>query len=62
MSITIKTCGGYLLQHNTGQAFIEKAGKNWIVTEFCTGELFTTTKTKKAAIDWVIGTFGINEH
>jgi hypothetical protein len=56
---TKKFPGGYLLIHNSGHAFIEKAGKNWIVTEFCTGEIFTTTKTKKAAIDWIIGTFGI---
>lgn len=62
MGVTIKYCGGYLLEHGSGTAFIEKAGKNWLVTELCTGDLFTTTKTKKAAIDWVIGTFGIREN
>lgn len=61
MSKTKKYCGGYLLEHATGSVMIEKSGSDWIVNELCTGEIFATTKTKKQAVNWVIGTFGLSE-
>ena len=61
MAKTKKYCGGYLLEHATGKAMIEKKGVEWIVNELCTGEIFVTTKTKKQAVDWVIGTFGLGK-
>ena len=61
MAKTKKYCGGYLLEHSTGRVIIEKAGSEWIVGELCTGDIFATTKTKKEAVDWVVGTFGLGE-
>ncbi len=61
MAITRKVSSGYIMQHNTGSAWIYKSGSKWIVCEECTGELFATVKTKKKAINWVIDTFGISE-
>ena len=61
MAYTKKVPNGYTMAHNTGSVWIRKSGKNWVVCEECTGELFATVKTKKKAIDFVIDIFGISD-
>ncbi len=56
------SAGSYSFHHNSGRCGIDLiANGKWVVAEECTGQVQATLRTKKAAIDYIIGTFGCDE-
>jgi|TARA_R110000787_G_scaffold91718_1_gene193209 hypothetical protein len=56
------SAGSYSFHHNSGRCGIELTDNGeWIVSEECTGQIQATLKTKKAAVDYIVGTFGCDK-
>ena len=51
--------GSYSFHHNSGRCGIDQiANGSWIVAEECTGQIQATLRTKKAAVDYIVGVIG----